>query len=157
MGLAMYLYKETCVQQWPHQLEEDAFKITITKGGKPFVQIKPERITTIKEEVGYWRKANAVHNWFVDNVQDGNDDCKRYWVSKEDLQKLLDVVNKALKNPSTAHEYLPTVRGFFFGSQDYDEYYFKDLRYTKEMLTELLNELLKEDTQYTDIYYESSW
>ena len=107
--------------------------------------------------MGYWRKANAVHNWFVDNVQDGNDDCKRYWVSKEDLQKLLDVVNKALKNPSTAHEYLPTVRGFFFGSQDYDEYYFKDLRYTKEMLTELLNELLKEDTQYTDIYYESSW
>ena len=32
MGLDMYLYKETYVQQWPHQLEEDAFKITITKG-----------------------------------------------------------------------------------------------------------------------------
>ena len=31
MGLDMYLYKETYVKQWPHQLEEDAFKITITK------------------------------------------------------------------------------------------------------------------------------
>ena len=153
MGLDMYLYKETYVQQWHHQSEEETFKITITKGGKSLIKPVHKRITTIKEEVGYWRKANAIHNWFVDNVQDGNDDCGYYWVGKEDLQKLLDVVDKTLKNPSTAHEYLPTVRGFFFGSQDYDEYYFKDLRYTKEMLTELL----KEDTQYTGICYESSW
>ena len=29
----------------------------------------------IMEQVGYWRKANAIHNWFVDHVQDGEDDC----------------------------------------------------------------------------------
>ena len=27
------------------------------------------------EEVGYWRKANAIHGWFVRNVQNGKDDC----------------------------------------------------------------------------------
>lgn len=30
---------------------------------------------SIPDEVGYWRKANAVHKWFVDNVQHGQDDC----------------------------------------------------------------------------------
>jgi hypothetical protein len=40
------------------------------------------------EEVMYWRKANQIHKWFVDNVQDGVDDCKEYWVSEEKLQEL---------------------------------------------------------------------
>ena len=37
------------------------------------------------EEVGYWRKANQIHKWFVDNVQDGVDDCGEYKVTKEQL------------------------------------------------------------------------
>lgn len=40
------------------------------------------------EDVGYWRKANAIHAWFVDNVQNGEDDCEPYEVSKEQLMKL---------------------------------------------------------------------
>jgi hypothetical protein len=42
-------------------------------------------------EVGYWRKANAIHNWFVKNVQEGVDDCKDYYVSLENLKELLDL------------------------------------------------------------------
>lgn len=42
------------------------------------------------DEVGYWRKANAIHKWFVDNVQNGEDDCGDYSVSKELLEKLLN-------------------------------------------------------------------
>lgn len=40
---------------------------------------------------GYWRKANHIHKWFVDNVQDGKDECQREYVSREDLKKLRDV------------------------------------------------------------------
>ena len=47
-------------------------------------------------ETGYWRKANAIHKWFVDNVQDGEDDCKEYYVDESKLKELLDVVNKVL-------------------------------------------------------------
>ena len=47
-------------------------------------------------EVGYWRKANAIHRWFVENVQDGNDDQKEYRVSEEQMKRLLDAVNKVL-------------------------------------------------------------
>ena len=32
--------------------------------------------SSIGAQVGYWRKANAVHQYFVDAVQDGEDDCR---------------------------------------------------------------------------------
>ena len=51
----------------------------------------------IKEQVASWRKANAIHNWFVENVQDGVDDCGIYEVSKEDLENLLHIC-KLIKN-----------------------------------------------------------
>ena len=49
---------------------------------------------SIFEDVGYWRKANAIHKWFVDNVQNGVDDCNYYEVSKEQLEDLLEVCTK---------------------------------------------------------------
>ena len=44
---------------------------------------------TIFENVACWRKANQIHGWFVKNVQDEEDDCGYYEVSKEDLEGLL--------------------------------------------------------------------
>ena len=46
---------------------------------------------SIIEQVGYWRKANAVHKWFVDNIQNGEDDCDYYEVTSEQLNELLDI------------------------------------------------------------------
>lgn len=46
------------------------------------------------ENVGYWRKANAIHKWFVDNVQNGVDNCEYYEVSKEQLEELLETCVK---------------------------------------------------------------
>ena len=51
----------------------------------------------IIEHVGYWRKANQIHHWFVENVQDGEDDCGDYEVSVEQLKYLLDIC-KLIKN-----------------------------------------------------------
>lgn len=51
----------------------------------------------IKEEVGYWRKANHIHKWFVENIQNGVDDCNYHReVREEDLLELLDVCKKVL-------------------------------------------------------------
>lgn len=44
----------------------------------------------------YWRKANAIHKWFVDHVQCGDDDCGAYEVSPKQLKELLDAVNEVL-------------------------------------------------------------
>lgn len=48
-------------------------------------------------EVGYWRKANQIHNWFVNNVQGGVDDCDYYEVSDNKLIELLERCKEVVK------------------------------------------------------------
>lgn len=51
------------------------------------------------EEIGYWRKANQIHNWFVENVQDGIDDCDYHnECTKEILEKLLSTCKTVLES-----------------------------------------------------------
>jgi len=89
MGLDMYLNKKHYIgNKWKEPKDQ-------VKLGLPF--IKDARVSEITEQVGYWRKANQIHKWFVDNVQDGNDDCKEYYVSREKLQELLDLVIRVLE------------------------------------------------------------
>lgn len=90
----MYLHKKHYVKNWEHNKEKYTF--LIKRGGKEVDYINHERIDEISEEVMYWRKANAIHNWFVENVQGGEDDCKEYYVSRGDLIKLLDTCEKVI-------------------------------------------------------------
>jgi len=90
------------------------------------------------EEVGYWRKANAIHGWFVDHVQDGEDDQRLAPVSVGDLQTLRDTITAVLADPGQAPALLPTRDGFFFGSTAYDDEYFADLQDTAKLLDRLL-------------------
>lgn len=103
-------------------------------------------------ELIYWRKANAIHNWFVENVQIGADDCGDYEITREQLEKLLSDVISVLDSEELAEEVLPTCAGFFFGGTDYDEGYFADLIFTKDKLTKLLKE--NKDEVF---FYTSSW
>src|SRR3954454_24229966 len=95
MGLDMYLVKKTYVKNYCFTKPEERYQVTVTKGGQP-ADIKPERITAITEQVAYWRKANHLHKWFVDNVQDGTDDCKEYYVTREQLQELLSLCEQVI-------------------------------------------------------------
>lgn len=52
----------------------------------------------ISEDVAYWRKANAIHQWFVDNVQGGHDDCGMYEVKKYQLETLKNKCQLILEN-----------------------------------------------------------
>lgn len=49
-------------------------------------------------ELGYWRKANHIHYWFVEHVQDGFDQCHPYQVTKDNLEELLETCNKVIKS-----------------------------------------------------------
>lgn len=59
----------------------------------------PERegIFEIGAFVGYWRKANAIHDWFVRNVQDGLDECQTSIVSRADLKSLRETCAAVLE------------------------------------------------------------
>lgn len=117
---------------------------------------------TVDTEIMYWRKANAIHNWFVQNVQEGNDDCGKYPVSYKDLSGLLETIETVLENPEEhAWDLLPPTSGFFFGSEEVNEGYIQDLERTAEKLRELLAECAEDKLLHgyvtRDYLYESSW
>jgi len=92
MGLDMYLTRKKYIDgnyDW-NKIEG---KIEIKKDGKE-IPLDIKKIKYIVEDVGYWRKANAIHRWFVNHVQDGNDDCGCYGVEISDLEELLKICKK---------------------------------------------------------------
>ena len=143
--------------------------------------------------VGYWRKANAIHAYFVNNIQNGYDDQASYIVSKEDFESLFEILNDILIKAQSVgiqmisddcesmkfndmilqncshnwhenhnnyedlikycEENLPTQSGFFFGSTEYDVYYFRSIFYTHDLIKNILNDWENRE----DDYYYSCW
>jgi len=151
----MYLTRKTFVKNWLHTEADKRYEVTITKGGVDLTNILGD-IRYIESDVYYWRKSNAIHIWFVGNVQHGKDDCNLYSVSHSDLVGLLEVINEVLDNRNLAEDLLPTQEGFFYGSLEYDDNYFDDLLETKEMLEEELK-LIETSELDIEYYYQSSW
>lgn len=162
MGLDMYLSKKTYVKRWEHQTPEQKHKVVVMKGDQPHPTVKADRVSYVVEEVGYWRKANQIHAWFVDNVQDEVDDCKDYYVEPEKLKELLDICIKIkgyyAKNKKRFREYakekLPTRTGFFFGDDQYEDNYMYDINQTIEILQDVYEQ---DDQWFGDYTYQSSW
>lgn len=181
MGLDMYLTKKIFIgAEFEHRNVKSSVAISI--GEKPVV-IRPERISYVEESSIYWRKCNQIHNWFVQNVQAGEDDCKSYLVSREQLTELMNLCKTVIESlkaspkgvksvvvghkgkealteemevfeeTSLAEELLPATSGFFFGSTDYDKYYLQDLEYTAAQLEAELAASSESD----EFYYQSSW
>ena len=126
--------------------------------------------TDLWDSVGYWRKANQIHNWFVENVQGGNDDCDCYPVSREQIEELKSLCEeilanvklidkgeneaKEIDNKALCEDLLPTCSGFFFGDTEYDEWYLDDIKNTVEICNKALYET---DWDTETLYYVSSW
>ena len=171
VGLDMYLRRHTSVQHYWLAMMGDGVKPKVELTDIPFVDV--EKIVAIVEEVCYWRKVNCVHQWFVDNVQDGEDDCGSYNVNVEELVELaklcMAVHGHYLGNKNNhgapkkkaqkfAEEKLPVQHGFFFGSNEYDKQYFLDIEKTIDMLNPLILELLNVDNKMHQwLKYSSSW
>ena len=181
MGLDMYLSKKTYVKQWSHIEPEKQFEVNVNRGGEPFNKIKKERVSEVVEQVGYWRKFNALHNWFVNECGDGEDNCQEIYINDklpellETLHKVKEVYEKSPKkkvqvksgwsngeetfhevevpeDTDTLDDLFPTASGFFFGGTEYDEYYIEQVNETIEMIEGLLNE-----DENGDYYYQASW
>lgn len=151
MGLDMYLSKHIYLgANYEHNNVKGSIKLTKGKDNTP-VNINFKKVKYIIEEAAYWRKANAIHQWFVTNVQDGEDNCADYYVSKEQLQELIDTCKAVIADNSKASELLPTQSGFFFGGTEFDDWYFQNLADTVTQL-----EAVIKDTG-GDFYYSSSW
>ena len=107
---------------------------------------------TVEVTCAYWRKANQIHNWFVTNVQGGEDNCGEYYVQSDKLIELLAICKHSLetKDPNL----LPPREGFFFGGTDIDEWYWNDLKSTISQLERILALPEFDNLSFS---YNSSW
>jgi hypothetical protein len=146
MGLDMYL---TMHRHFSNYDEGD--KLVMEKINEISPSGLPVRSITYR--AAYWRKANQIHKWFVDNVQEGIDNCGTYYVPENLLQDLLDVCKQVQGNTTLAQSLLPPEAGFFFGGQDIDEGYWHDIEITIKQITKALES--RQDDDYFE--YSSSW
>jgi hypothetical protein len=186
MGLDMYLTKHSYVKNWEHMNESERHTVTVKKGDEEILDIKPERVSYIIEEVAYWRKFNALHGWFVNNLADGVDNCQQVFVSEDNLEELhglLLKVQEVLSNAKvveTVHKdwngkeypvrfldckdeldemgFAPT-EGFFFGSQDINDYFKNDVDETVKIIGDILVEIKENEKNgiLANYYYQASW
>ncbi len=163
MGLDMYLNKKIWIgEQYEHRGVKTEVKVTKNDGSSVVLD---EKISEIVVQAIYWRKANQIHNWFVKNVQGGEDNCEPHEVSIDQLKQLLDLCTEIMlkktisEKTEVAKEKLPTSVGLFFGGTEYDKYYYEDIKYTMEELEKLLAKVKKDEEAGLDVSfeYESSW
>lgn len=112
---------------------------------------------TESTEFKYWRKANAIHSYIVEHLQDNVDDCDIYIITEEFLTQFKEDLETVLSDNSKSEELIPTQSGFFFGSVDYDEYYYEEIQSTLDCVNDILNNFddkIKDGYVYT---YQSSW
>ena len=165
MGLDMYLSARKYINKidWSkldHNSDVDYAEATIPQwndivnvaGLSHVANVNDIYGVNVSVNAAYWRKVNAVHKWFVDNVQNGEDDCGEYYVPNSKLKELLETARQALfhKDPSK----LMPQAGFFFGSYDVDEYYWHGIKNTITQLKKLIE---LPDFEELSFYYQSSW
>lgn len=151
-----------------HKDEGSDLKLELPKDVSRFFP-NPTNLTvsrTTDYKVGYWRKANAIHSWFLENCAAKDpfdnpiDDCRPIEIPLEKLEELLDTCKEVLEDHSLAKKLLPTEDGFFFGSTEYDEYYFNNIKDTIDIIEpviKFMNHMLEIKDYTWDVIYQASW
>ena len=153
MGLDMYLYGKKYVSGWGHN--PDTTQFDTIRALFPDVPISDDsKSLVVQFTVGYWRKANAVHNWFVQNVQGGLDECEPHYVERSQLEKLRDDCKLELLVPvgDRGAGVVEPTSGFFFGNDERDEWYYRSLEDT----VKIIDTCLEMSTDWS-FEYQSSW
>ena len=170
MGLDMYLYLRKSEYRYNRSWEGNAPENLYPEELAEFEKKANERNfaavqTQTDFEIGYWRKFNALHSFIVENFAEGEDNCQEIHLDRADIMLIINAL-KAVKNDhAKAETLLPTATGFFFGGQEYDEYYFDCVDYALDIFEKanaFLDENLKKvranpKTPVYELIYQASW
>ncbi len=162
MGLDMYLKASKYVAGYSFSQDQDksTYAALLKAAGLELVDVDENTPSAqVEFTVAYWRKANAIHAWFIQNCAKGEDDCRPVYVNREQLKKLVQTCEEALAaydrgDKANAEGLLTPTSGFFFGSTDIDEYYREDLENTIKQLNKVLKNPKFESW---DFIYRASW
>lgn len=88
----------------------------------------------------YWfRKVNCLQGYMEDKYS--IDNCQEKVISIHDIIRLKVITTTILHNKDNiglAKQLLPTYQGFFFGSYNYDDWYYEDIREINQVTDEIL-------------------
>lgn len=170
MGLDMFLYiRKSEYRSKYHKDKGCNLKLEYPKDITKFIPDLKDDISICRStdyKVGYWRKSNHIHNWFIEKCADRDsngvpiDDCKPMIVTVDNLKELLETCKKVLADHSLAQSLLPTQSGFFFGSTEYGEWYYSDIEDTIKIIEPVLKfaeHKLKNKEYIWKVIYEASW
>ena len=162
MGLDMYLYRQQYVSGYEHQrkVEKNQARVNLFDSLVSLLGVTPSADSphmTFDVCVAYWRKANAIHKWFCE-LDGGLDECQKIAVSVEKLRELRNLCDLVLLQPAIAEDVLPPQAGFFFGSDEVDEWYMQDMKNTVTMLDEILKDIPLDANPWDYSFtYQASW
>lgn len=147
MGLDMYLSSRVYLS--PYSNPELRTSVLELLGVTPLT----DDCVAIDIPAAYWSKAKTIHDWFVHHVQDGNDNCGSYFVSREQATALRDLCMNVLAGKADKSA-LPSAEGYF-GSPTDEAWYRADLEDTVAQLDRALG--LPLIAGCGDFHYHASW
>jgi len=179
MGLDMYLqmdvYLSTMDKEGSHLVKSmnDLLGLPTEYNNRGDIEHNSLRATSVTIEVGYWRKVNWIHEWFVRELNDGNDDQRRSHVPEEKLSELREIINEikgVIKEQELFTGESRTEQGLFGSYQVQEIRHEANLQPIREIINEKLpvssggfffgtyDEDIKEDSefaQFMDWYAQS--
>ena len=91
-------------------------------------------------EVAYFGKVNFLIPFFG-----YEENCSNIEIDKYQVEDLIEACKEVLANHDKASFLLPTQAGFFFGSTDYDDWYFDDVESVKTTFESILEDFDQEE------------
>lgn len=150
MGLDMYLRATKYISSYtePETLRAIAKVVEADK-----IMNEDTLGASVDITIGYWRKANAIHDWFMQLTDEDN--CQPVYLERQRLVELLNTCSEvsAAKDDNLSAQLLPTASGFFFGSTEYDEYYYGQVDETIKLIKRVLDNT---DDSWS-FEYQASW
>jgi hypothetical protein len=101
----------------------------------------------------YFRKVNFIYGFFSEEINPDTESCI---VSKSRIEDLVDACKRVFQNKGDvgyAEEHLPTHAGFFFGSTQYDDWYWEDVEDCYKEMVDVLDQMDEGDV----FLWEFSW
>jgi len=115
MGLDMYLEAEKYLSGWSHakpaekKLQADVLRAAGLSG----FRCDDSPSASLEVTVAYWRKASAIHRWFVEKVQEGRDECQKSEVDRDQLRELVNDCRAVLDSVETIEGDIDTGRTYY--------------------------------------------
>ena len=138
MGLDMYLYRREYVSGWNFS-EKMGFSDSLELYNNILNSFNALRCDKAPHAyvdicIAYWRQAQSIHNWFINELGDGIDECQDIYVPRDKLIELRNLAETALASSDA----LPENSGLSPDSAGIDEFYMEDMRLTVEQISAVL-------------------